>query len=358
MPLTVDIRYAPQVLTTPYVLSFGTIKQFDTFLVRAISASGTAHGEITPLPGYSDESTDTIRKALSLLSDLAGNGVSFDESIRKVQSFAPMTASGVAAAAELSRSTGDAILQESEKTHFDTVALCGGSTPTEIAENALRLTNDGFRTLKMKLGTCSLKEDIQRIEAAAKNLLMGTKLRLDANQCFTVEQTEELLDQVAGFPIELLEQPLPPDNDSQMKDLKTRTDIPLMLDESIWDETDIDRASHLGVGYVKLKLCKHLGISGTISLIRYAKAHDLSVVFGNGVQTAIGNRQELYIAAREDVVPAVESNGFAKAKGFQAYAGMSLENGVITLNGPTDSVELFNQSLPVAQIQFGLSAPL
>ena len=85
-----------------------------------------------------------------------------------------------------------------------------------------------------------------------------------------------------------------------------------MLDEFINDAEDIDRAAALGVHYVKLKLCKHPGMAATEALIARASAKGLKLVFGNGVQGALGNRLEARVHREAGIVSASEANGFLK----------------------------------------------
>ena len=82
--------------------------------------------------------------------------------------------------------------------------------------------------------------------------------------------------------------------------------VPIVLDESIYNEADIVRAARIGAYGVKLKLMKNFGIAETLSLARQARHLGLIVVFGNGVATDIGNLGEylVIVGRRRDVRPA------------------------------------------------------
>ena len=97
-----------------------------------------------------------------------------------------------------------------------------------------------------------------------------------------------------------------------MTSLAAVSPVPLMLDESINTADDIDRAAALGVQYVKLKLCKHPGMAATLALVAASRRKGLRLVFGNGVQGALGNRLEARVQREGRIDSASEANGFLK----------------------------------------------
>ena len=64
-PIAISVYRCPERLHTPYVLSFGTVEQLDTYYVMVEGGGRVGFGEITPLPGYSDESAETVEAALA-----------------------------------------------------------------------------------------------------------------------------------------------------------------------------------------------------------------------------------------------------------------------------------------------------
>ena len=108
-----------------------------------------------------------------------------------------------------------------------------------------------------------------------------------------------------------------------------KTSIPIMLDESIYNEVDIRRAKNIGCAAIKLKLFKHAGISECLRLANTAKNIGLNVTIGNGVSSDIGNLCEALIIneAPKLFISGSECNGFAKLKEKIVFDQLSLKSG-------------------------------
>ncbi len=180
--MQIEVRYRPFLLTTPYVLAFGAVKQFDTFFVRAFDGSNEGWGEITPLPGYSAESPQTVREALADLES-NDNPVNAKYLVQKWGETAAMTVSGILTARDSLQLNAEGACPETAS--FDPIpvaALCAGTTPDAAAENAQRLCAQGYQTLKVKIGGGSVQADVDRVHAIAAAVSPMARLRLDANQ--------------------------------------------------------------------------------------------------------------------------------------------------------------------------------
>ena len=180
-PIAISVYRCPERLHTPYVLSFGTVEQLDTYYVMVEGGGRVGFGEITPLPGYSDESAETVEAALADTMLKFGTGGSPWEIVESL-SYAPFVASGFATALELWETEGlDAFTKPLPGT-IPLIALCQAENADESALSAKQLIASGYRCLKMKLGQASIDSDISRVRAAASQLPRGAELRLDANQ--------------------------------------------------------------------------------------------------------------------------------------------------------------------------------
>ena len=71
----------------------------------------------------------------------------------------------------------------------------------------------GFRTVKLKVGiSASTAAEVARVAAVREAIGSEPRLRLDANGAWTVAQAIEVIDALAQFDIELIEQPVAPEN--------------------------------------------------------------------------------------------------------------------------------------------------
>lgn len=346
--ISVDVRYRSLPLSEPYWLAFGPVEAFDTFIVRAETSQGVGFSEVTPLPGYSFESSESVRAEFEALA--SGSARSLVDVIAAETVEAPMAASGIASACDTLTLSNDEVFGAHKGESIPCVALCGGGEPEALAARARQLTDEGYRVLKVKIGS-DVELDLARVNAVSEVLPEGVRFRVDANQQMSMPDTLTFVKGAVACPIELVEQPFKPEADNDMRKVREVSELPLMLDESIWTRDDIDRAADLGMDYVKLKLCKHPGICENIALIEHARALGLNVVYGNGVQGPVGNRQEAFVYLESGLETAIESIGFKKIAETLPSVGMRVEDGNLVLEEATDPAEIFEAADPIATIK-------
>lgn len=138
----------------------------------------------------------------------------------------------------------------------------------------------GFGTVKCKVGQ-GLEQDAAACRAVREAIGPSHTLRVDANMGWaTVEEAAANIEALSEFGLELVEQPLPRHEYDGLAELRTRTGVPIMVDESLWDNAEcavVLRASAADVGNVyisesggvlaasrNLAMCEAAGISGLI----------------------------------------------------------------------------------------------
>ena len=319
-------------LKQPYHLSFATLHAFDTAFVKIEGAGRIGFGEVTPLPGYSDETIESVQAALVGVLESLRRSVPFQVIVNELREPAPMVASALACARETWQEGVEKAFAAPIDGAIPVAALCVGKTAEAAAQSALRLTNAGFKTLKLKIGADSVAADIARVRAVGRAVPDGVTLRLDANQALTFAAAMELSGAVAECPVALIEQPFAPDKWELHARFAAQNPLPLMLDESIWTRLDVERAAQ-SANLVKLKLCKHAGMAETASLAKLAHDLGLGVVFGNGVQTGLGNHLEAGLYRRMALDSAAEFSGFHKLAERPADCHMKLDGGSLHDHG-------------------------
>lgn len=134
----------------------------------------------------------------------------------------------------------------------------------------------GYDTLKIKIGDDPVK-DVERVVEIHASLDKNIKLRLDANQGWSAEESVALLHALEKQNIiaEFIEQPVAADDIAGLKYIKERVQTPLLADESIFSVKDARILLEMEViDYVNIKLAKTAGITGALELA------DLSAEFG------------------------------------------------------------------------------
>ncbi len=341
-------------LKKPYRLSFAVLDRFETFYVGLEGEGNTGFGEITPLPGYGGETVDEAKRALAEIAHELAVGAPVGEIAARLSRKYPFTASGLACAFE-TWAEGQAQAFAALPDDVPLAGLCAGDTPDEITAEARRLRQGGYTVFKMKAGRLPELEEAL-VRAAARELPQGGSLRLDANQAYSPDDAYELCGRLEDLSaIALLEQPFKPDMWSECERLTSSTSFPMMLDESIWTAEDISRAADCGAQHVKLKLCKHPGTAASMALIEEARRHKLGIVYGNGVQTALGNHLEARVHLWCGLSTAIEANGFVKVKEhpypsrLEVSGGKLVDGGIGVATGTVASGRLIAEAVVPAE---------
>ncbi|MGE0724303.1 MAG: mandelate racemase/muconate lactonizing enzyme family protein [Alphaproteobacteria bacterium] len=301
-------------LTEPYENALGALRHFDVMVLRLEDGDGRiGWGEACPVAGYSPETPAEAWEALnSAASALTGAlPAAIDEWAAARHRSIPFVVSAIGEA--MARMTGDPLLRPAERPVR--VALAGTVNTLSIDEapaRAAALVAQGYRTLKVKVGY-DPAADAARVDAIGAAIGASARIRADANQGYDRERALDFARRVRPAPIEVFEQPLPADQWAGLAEIARRSPLPLMLDESIYDEADVVRAAReVGAAAVKLKMSKAGGPAALGRQVERARALGLGIVVGNGVASDLGCLHEALCVSRLGVETAGELNGFLK----------------------------------------------
>jgi len=318
-------------LAQPYKLSFGTVLAFDTLLVELLLDDGTRGlGEATILTGYTDETIgECWRAAWDIATQIQGktNGEAIDILAAWISSN-PFTATAFGTAFEMAadhpalRVVGNVPI----------LGVINTLEEKKLASEVEALMKAGFKTLKVKVGW-EVGADLARV-GAVQQLLAGTdvNIRIDANQGFSPEDGVRFARSLSPDHVELFEQACDADNWESAVAVKNAARVPIMLDESIYDMADVERAAKLqAANLVKLKLMKLGSLTSLERALRRTKALGMQAVLGNGVATEIGCWMEACVAAVRLRDVAGEMNGFLKQKIPTLKNPLTIQKGAIVI---------------------------
>lgn len=100
--------------------------------------------------------------------------------------------------------------------------------PVESIRDAVE---EGYDAVKIKIGK-NIKSDLERVEAARDALPNDGHLMVDYNGNYTAKQAIQSIKQISTYDITWVEEPVPPENYSGYREIKTRTDVPLAAGEA------------------------------------------------------------------------------------------------------------------------------
>jgi L-Ala-D/L-Glu epimerase / N-acetyl-D-glutamate racemase len=169
------------------------------------------------------------------------------------------------------------------------VTLSAGA-PEDLAAAAVARVADGFRTLKMKVGT-DAATDVARVRAVREAVGPDVMIRLDANQGWTPDEAITVIRalEVADLGVELVEQPVRGEDVEGLAHVRARVGLPVMADEALYSLVDLDRILGLGAAdLVNVKLAKCGSIGVALEQLRRATDAGLGTMVGSMMETAIG----------------------------------------------------------------------
>lgn len=180
------------------------------------------------------------------------------------------------------------------------VTLSAGAADA-LADTARERVSEGFRTLKMKVGT-DASTDVQRVASVRDAVGPGVAIRLDANQGWTREQAVQVIRalEVADLGVELVEQPVLADDVEGLAWVRERVRLPLMADESCYGPYDLERIIRLGAAdLVNVKLAKCGSLTVGRDMLRRAHEAGLGTIVGSMMESHVGVAAAAAVVAAE-----------------------------------------------------------
>jgi|AntRauTorcE11897_2_1112592.scaffolds.fasta_scaffold02892_6 o-succinylbenzoate synthase len=209
-----EIREFSVSLSAPLATAAGEITSREGFLVRVTDGEHVGYGEATPLSPWTEPYSDcraALEDAVSRLRD--------DEAaLRADLDRNPAARHGVALAlADLRGKQHDRPLyqllgRKSERLSVPVNATVGDAAPTDTAAAAERAVEEGYETVKVKVGLRDVATDVDRLQAVRTAVGESVALRADANGAWDRKQAERAFEGFADAGVRYVEQPLPADD--------------------------------------------------------------------------------------------------------------------------------------------------
>lgn len=198
----------------------------------------------------------------------------------------------------------------------------GISDPQKMAETARRyVTEEGYKILKIKAGI-NVKDDIFTMKLIREAVGPQIRIRVDANQGYTVSMAVEALNGMKEAGVEAVEQCLTHWDFEGSAFLRSKIEgIQIMLDESIHSPVDAARACRLGAAdilNIKLMKCGGLYRGGQISTI--AENFGVTCMVGCMLETKIAITAGISLVASRKNITEADCDSFMYYK--DAETGM------------------------------------
>lgn len=329
-------------LTRPYSIAFQSTEAV-TILGLAIRADdGTVGlGAATPEPLITGETVEACSAALSP----AELGWLVGRDVRTMPRLLPeLRAETPGARAAVDMALHDLFAQRLGLPLVDVLGRAHESLPTSVTigikpvaetlAEAEEYLERGFRVLKVKIGA-GLEPDVERLAKLRERLGSGFDLRADANQGYDVKTLGAFLTRTRDLALELIEQPMEPSADDDLRAIPEEERARIAADESLHTESDALRLSSppRPFGIWNLKLMKSGGISGALRIAAIAEAAGVRLMWGCMDESVVGIAAALHAAFASSATRYLDLDGSLDLSRDFARGGFVLEQGLMRTNG-------------------------
>ncbi|MBX3253067.1 MAG: dipeptide epimerase [Chitinophagaceae bacterium] len=177
-----------------------------------------------------------------------------------------------------------------------TSVTIGIKNVADTLTEAMEYYEKGFKALKIKTGLHA-EEDAERIIRLREKFNDRFEIRVDANTGYNLQQLQLFLELVKDQHVELIEQPLLPGNDHELKELPPNVKAILAADESLKDAGDALRLIKEDVyGIFNIKLMKCGGITEALDIAGIARYAGKKLFWGCNDESRVSITAALHAA--------------------------------------------------------------
>jgi muconate cycloisomerase len=174
--------------------------------------------------------------------------------------------------------------------------VVGAVEPDVAAQRAKRMTDAGWKAIKVKVGR-NPKADVDRLTTVRRAIGPDLFLSVDANGGYTVDQAVWVAARFEKLEVALFEQPTARGDHVAMAEVRRRSGIPIMADESVFTPRDaLDILRHNAADVLSLYPGKHGGIRVTQYLARMAESAGVVCTIGSNLEREVATAAMAHVA--------------------------------------------------------------
>lgn len=329
-------------LYKPFTVALGTIEHVETMLVQIETDEGIIGiGEGAPFEFVTGETLESSIKVAKLFRNmLIGENPLHIEKIHTmmdkmiVGNTATKAAFDIALYDIMGKKLNAPLYQilGGYSNSFTTDVTIGIDTPEIMAKEAKERVNSGFTILKVKAGL-NAEQDIEAIQLIRETVGERIRIRMDANQGWTVPESIRVIKAMELLNIEAVEQPLPYWNIEGHAYIRNKVMTPIMADESLHSPQDaLKIVKQDAADILNIKLMKSAGLYKAAQINHIAEAAGLTCMVGCMLESKIGITAGASLVAAKKNIADADLDSFLYIKDTGIQGGISIQNGVITLS--------------------------
>jgi muconate cycloisomerase len=203
------------------------------------------------------------------------------------------------------------LLGSSRTERIPLTALIGLAQPGEMASEALRRVEKGYRGLRLKIAA---GRDFECVRAVREAVGEEISIRVDCNQGYSTHQAIRMIKVLEPFDVELVEQPTVWWDFKALATVAKAVDIPIMPHESLYYLSDVKALLDLGaIGVLGLKTYRPGGgLTNARRLLETARILNLPCLLHDDVElgVSLAAAAHLITAYRRVITHRCELSGY------------------------------------------------
>ena len=304
---SVDILPLKVKLKEPFIISLGRLDYADNVVVKITTESGLiGYGECSPFRSIHGETAETCFSIGRLISEvfIGKNALNIEElvllmdkvifgntSIKSAFDIALYDISAQAAGLPLYEFLGgknDKPIATDYTVSIDSI--------DKMSADAKKILQAGYPVIKVKLGG-DPGEDILRMKSIRAAVGNEIPIRIDANQGWTKEDAIFVLSNLQELNIQHCEEPILKQNFLDLPEIRMKSSIPIMADESCCDHLDAARLIRIGAcDLFNIKLGKSGGIFKALKILKLAEKNNIIMQVGGFLESRLGFTASAHLA--------------------------------------------------------------
>ena len=168
--------------------------------------------------------------------------------------------------------------------------------PEQMAEFARERANEGFRTVKVKVGQ-GLERDVEAVRQVREAVGAAHRVRVDANMAMGgAKEAIRLVERIMDFDPEMLEQPVPARDLHAMAEIRRSVSLPIMADESIGPPRDaMEVIRREAADVLNVYVTESGGIQNAARIFTLAEQAGLGCMIGSMPELGIGTAAQIHL---------------------------------------------------------------
>lgn len=340
----IDIKIEPIMikLKAPVVLSYGTITEVESVIIKVMTDSGiVGYGEASTIAFVTGETPVSIKETLKKFRTALMGQDALAIGTAHLMMDGMINGNSAAKCAvdiALYDIMGKALNQPLYKVlggyskSFYTDVYLPLDTPENMAKEAKDYVEEGFTAFKVKAGK-DFKQDIEAVRKIREAVGEDIVLRIDANQGWTVTDTLKVVKALEGYDIEGIEQPVPYWNIEGMTELKKKMSVTkLIADESMHSPKDAIRLVRANAADMfSIKLAKSGGIYKALQINTIAESSGIECMLGCMIETGISISAAAHLKAAQKNITVGDTDAAVLIDEPRIIGGYTYNRSQITL---------------------------